>query len=189
MLSFCFWIVSLRKNICLIITLGLLWVTFFVLAAASDTGETDVTKAAGYIGFLTAIGAWYTGIAEIINEEYGRHVLPGLKPILSPERFEITKDSIVQRTQYDRKTNTAFLQFRGIQIKTPKDVLSIKLGVEEAFKAANAPGDGKIHVVVDYEDVLISDDVAASYWETVAELQKYVRCRAVTEKCFWVLCN
>jgi GPR1/FUN34/yaaH family len=199
-LSFCFWIVSLRKNNCLIITFALLWLTFFLLAAATHTGEVGVRKVAGYVGFLTAMSAWYTGVAEIINEgqylsfassqkrnsrfcfssrctnicfpEWGQHVLPGLKPILSPERFEITKDSIVQRTQYDRKTNTMFLQFRGIQIKTPKDVLNVKLGVEEAFKAAEAPGEGKIHVVVDYEDVLISDDVASLYWDTVAKMQQ-----------------
>jgi uncharacterized protein len=171
-LTFGFWVIALRKNYCLIATLGLLWITFFLLAAATHTGDPDVKKSAGYFGFFTAIAAWYTAMAEIANEEFGWHVLPGLRPILSPERFQITKASIVKRTQYDGKTNTMFLQFRGMQIKSDKDVLNIKLGLEEAFKNSKAPGDGKVHVVVDYEDVLISDELFAPYWSMVAELER-----------------
>ena len=52
-LTFCFWLIALRKNLCLITVLGLLSLTFFVLAAASGSGDTDVKKAAGYCGFFT----------------------------------------------------------------------------------------------------------------------------------------
>jgi len=152
-LTSCFFAISLRKNICVMTVLGLLALTFFMLAAASGSGDDGVRKAAGYIGFLTAIAAWYTAIAELVNEEYGKHLLPGLQPIVSPERFKITKEGIVKRTSYDTKTNTMFLQFRGLQIKSEQDVLAIKLGVEEAIGMAKAP-DNKVHVVADYEDVL-----------------------------------
>jgi len=153
LLTFCFFAISLRKNICLMTVLGLLSLTFFMLAAAAGSGNDNVKIAAGDIGFLTGIAAWYTAIAELVNEEFGKHVLPGLEPIITPERFKITKESIVNRTSYDGKSNTMFLQFRGMQIKTEQDVLAIKVGLEEAIKVANAP-ENKVHVVVDYEDVL-----------------------------------
>lgn len=169
-LTFCFWVIALRKNICLIMVLGLLSLTFFLLAAAAGSGDKAVKKAAGYCGFLTALAAWYTAIAEIANEEYGHHVLPGLKPMLQPEREAITPANIAKRVAYDAKTNTMFVQFRGLQIKTAADISSIQAALHAAFKAANAP-DGKVHVVVDYEDALIAKDVFASYWAMVAELE------------------
>jgi hypothetical protein len=172
-LTFCFWLIALRKNLCLIAVLGLLSLTFFVLAAASGSGDANVKKAAGYCGFFTAVAAWYTAIAELVNEEFGYHLLPGLKPILKPEQFQITKESIIKKAQYDKKTNTIFLQFRGIQVKTTQDVTAIQEGLEEAFEnAAKVGGEGKVHVVVDYEDVLIADNVFNEYWEMVGELER-----------------
>lgn len=171
-LTLCFWIITWRKNICLIIVFALLVMTFFLLAAATSTGNENVRTAGGYFGFLTAIGAWYTGVAELVNEEWGRNVLPGLEPRVSPERFQITKETIVKkRTSYDAKTNTLFLQFRGLQIKSQQDVEAIQEGVEEAILKSKAPNN-KVHVVVDYEDVLIHDEVISEYWEMVASLEK-----------------
>jgi hypothetical protein len=168
-LSFFFWIVSLRKNMCLIVTLGLLHITFFLLAAATASGKDSVKKAAGAIGFLTALGALYTAAAEIMNEELGRHVLPGLKPMISPERFRISAESIQKRISYDKSNNTMFIQFRGMQILTKEDVEAIRNGVENAFEAT---GGEKAHVVVDYDNVVISDDIYQSYWDMVADLEK-----------------
>jgi succinate-acetate transporter protein len=170
-LSACFWIITLRKNICLITVFSLLTTTFFLLAAASGSGNGHVKKAAGYIGFLTAIAAWYTGVAELINEEYGQHLLPGLTPIRKPERFNITKESIATRISYDERTNTLFLTFRGMQIKTDSDIRAISEGVEEAIKEAKAPDD-KVHVVVDYKDVLLADDKVDAYWTMVDKLER-----------------
>jgi succinate-acetate transporter protein len=120
LLTFCFWVVSLRKNICLIITLGLLHWTFSLLAAANASGNAGIKKAAETIGFLTAIAAWYTAMAEIVNEEWGRHVLPGLQPRITPERIAISKDSIVKRADYDLKSKTMFLQFHSFSASTNK---------------------------------------------------------------------
>lgn len=171
-LTFCFWIIALRKNICLITVLGLLWITFFLLAAASSSGDKAVKKVAGYCGFLTGIAAWYTAMAEIANEEYGRHVLPGLRPILQPEREEISPENIRKRASYDHKTNTLFVQFRGLQVKTLKDISSIQSSLLDAFKATTNAPNGKVHVVVDYEDFLLAEDVFASDWAMVAELER-----------------
>jgi len=171
-LTLCFWVITWRKNICLIVIFALLAVTFFLLAAATATEIEEIKKAAGYFGFFTAAGAWYTGVAELVNEEYGSHVLPGLRPMISPERLEITKDNITsKRTSYDSKSNTLFLQFRGLQVKTLSEIEAIREGVEETILQSNAP-DKKVHVVVDYEDVLIHDDVSTEYWNMVADLQQ-----------------
>jgi succinate-acetate transporter protein len=171
-LTSCFFVITLRKNNCLICVFALLGTTFFLLAAATASGNAAAKKTAGYFGFLTACGAWYTGVAELVNEEWGRHVLPGLKPRLSPERFEITASQITKRrTIYDKKSNTLFLQFRSLQIKSQKDVHAIKEGVEKAILESSAP-DNKVHVVVDYEDVLIDEAIAQEYWDMVADLER-----------------
>jgi succinate-acetate transporter protein len=170
-LSLCFWVITLRKNICLIVVFTLLWNTFFLLAAANFTGNGEVKKAAGYIGFFTALGALYTGVAELINEEWGRNVLPGLEPIYNPERIPITKQSIKDRTSYEGKTNTMLLHFRGLQIKSIEDVAAIREGVTEAILECKAP-DNKVHAVIEYKDVLISDDVYIDYWAMVNEIER-----------------
>jgi hypothetical protein len=156
--TFCFCLVSLRKNICLIIVLGLL-----------ASGNVGVKKLAGAVGFLTAVAAWYTAMAEIVNEEWGRHLLPGLRPRIMPECIAISKDVIVKHAEYDPKNKTMFLQFHGMQIKTLPDVLAIKEGVEEAIKGT---GKLQVHAVVDYEDVVLLDGIASDYWNMVNELQR-----------------
>lgn len=92
--------------------------------------------------------------------------------MLNPERYQITQQSILKRIQYDGRTNTAFLQFRGLQIKSEQDIMSVKLGVEEAFTKAKGPEDGKVHVVVDYEDCLIAQEIFDRYWEMVKDLER-----------------
>jgi succinate-acetate transporter protein len=169
-LSACFWFITLRKNMCLIIVFSLLVPTFFLLAAATGTGNGHIKKAAGYMGFFTAIAAWYTGIAELVNEDYGRPVLPGLAPMIKSKPFNITKESIANLSTYDDRTNTLFLTFRGMQIKTDSDILAISEGVEEAIKESKAP-DCKTHVVVDYKGVLLSEDKVEAYWSMVKKLE------------------
>jgi succinate-acetate transporter protein len=170
-LSCCFFAITLRKNNCLICVFGLLSTTFFLLAAGTASGNENVTKAAGYIGFFTAVGAFYTGVAELINEEWGRHVLPGLSPRCTPERTAITKESILKHTSYDKKTNSLFLQFCGLQINRPEDIEAIKEGVESAILDAKAP-DNKVHLVADYKDVTIAKELDDAYWKMANELER-----------------
>eukprot|EP00966_Prymnesium_polylepis_P015845 365927-Prymnesium_polylepis.1 len=86
LLTFAFWICTWRKNAALVIVFGLLTLTFFLLAIAASKfeGSEDFLKVTGYVGWLTALSAFYTGIAELINEEYGRELLPGLQPLAIP---------------------------------------------------------------------------------------------------------
>jgi hypothetical protein len=170
-LTCCFFVITLRKNVCLIAVFGLLCITFFLLAAGTATGNENVTIAAGYFGFFTAVGAFYTGVAELINEEWGRHVLPGLSPLSTPERTAITKESILKLTSYDKKTNSLFLQFCGLQVKRPEDIEAIEEGVVSAILDAKAPGN-MVHVVADYKDVTIAKELEDDYWKMAKALER-----------------
>lgn len=170
-LSSCFFLITLRKNICLIVVFALLSITFFLLAAGVASGNEAVTHAAGYFGFFTAVGAFYTGAAELINEEWGRHVLPGLRPLRTPERLAITKASIMKLTSYDKKSNSLFLQFCGLQINRLEDVEAIEEGVVSAILDAEAPDD-KVHVIADYKDVTIAKELEDTYWMMANDVER-----------------
>lgn len=169
-LTSCFWVITWRKNKCLIFVFTNLLITFFLLAIANARDSVEVRKAGGYFGFVTACGAFYTGVAELINEEYGRHLLPGLMPVCHPQRLEITTETIADRIDYDAKSNTLLLQFRGLQIKTRENVDAIEQGVENAILAAKSP-DNRVHVVADYSNTSISEDVQEAYWEMAKNLE------------------
>jgi succinate-acetate transporter protein len=74
--SFYMWIGSLRAARALQLVFLVLWITFFLLAAHAWSGVETVGHAGGYAGLLTAALAFYLSAAEIINESFGRTVLP-----------------------------------------------------------------------------------------------------------------
>ena len=51
-------------------------VLFFLLALGDITGNTTITIIAGYEGIFTGFSAIYVGLAQVLNETYGRDVLP-----------------------------------------------------------------------------------------------------------------
>jgi succinate-acetate transporter protein len=58
----------------------LLWITFVLLAAGgfnNDAAGHGLTQIGGYIGLLTAIAAFYGSARAVINEAWGRELLPG----------------------------------------------------------------------------------------------------------------
>jgi len=67
---------TLRLNGALMAVFGTLWVLFFLLAAANFTGNSTVLTVAGYEGILCGLTAFYAAIAQVLNEVYGRTVLP-----------------------------------------------------------------------------------------------------------------
>jgi succinate-acetate transporter protein len=75
-------IASLRTAGAVAVVLLLLAITFIVLAIgwSALSGTTDATngtiKLGGYIGIVTAVAAWYTSAAGVINATWGRTVLP-----------------------------------------------------------------------------------------------------------------
>ena len=169
-LTSCFWVITWRKNHALIIIFFFLQMTFYLLAIAEGQQSDEIKKTAGYFGFVTAVGAFYTGVAELINEEYGRHLLPGLRPVYRPQRVELTPEELAKRIDYDSSTNTLLLQFRGLQVKSPENVEAIETAVESAILAAKSP-DNRVHVVADYQSTYISEDVKDAYWEMAKKLE------------------
>lgn len=73
--TFYMWIASLRSTTALMLVFGALWVTF-VLLAMGHWGDPTFVTLGGYAGLVTAVLAFYLSAAEVINEAYGRTVLP-----------------------------------------------------------------------------------------------------------------
>ena len=67
---------TLRLNVALMAVFGTLWVLFFLLAAGNYTGNASILHAAGYEGILCGLTAFYAAVAQVLNEVYGRVVLP-----------------------------------------------------------------------------------------------------------------
>jgi succinate-acetate transporter protein len=55
---------------------GTLTILFFMLAIHNWTGSATWGHVAGWVGIVTGFSAFYLAMAEILNEVYGRNVLP-----------------------------------------------------------------------------------------------------------------
>lgn len=53
-----------------------LTILFFLLAARDFTGSDIIGRIAGFEGILCGISAIYLAMAEVLNEQFGRIVLP-----------------------------------------------------------------------------------------------------------------
>jgi succinate-acetate transporter protein len=67
---------TLKLNRALQIVFATLVILFFLLAAEHATGNESIGKLAGYEGILCGASAIYAGMANVLNEVYGRIVLP-----------------------------------------------------------------------------------------------------------------
>ncbi len=67
---------TLRLNRGLQFIFGSLTILFFLLVAADSTGNSVVLKIAGIEGIICGLSAVYTGLAQILNEVYGKVILP-----------------------------------------------------------------------------------------------------------------
>jgi len=67
---------TLRLNGSLMFVFGTLVILFFLLSAGFGWNNHDLLKFAGYEGVLCGLSAMYASAATILNEVYGRVVLP-----------------------------------------------------------------------------------------------------------------
>ncbi len=67
---------TLNKNRGLQVVFASLTLLFFGLALGEWTGNETITQIAGWIGIFSGASAFYLAAAEILNETYGRTVLP-----------------------------------------------------------------------------------------------------------------
>jgi len=67
---------TLRLNRALQFVFASLTILFALLAITKATGSEEIEHVAGYVGIICGASAIYTGIAGVLNEVYGRTVLP-----------------------------------------------------------------------------------------------------------------
>ena len=74
--SFFMFIGTLKANRALQVVFFLLFILFFLLALHNWTGSAFIGRIAGWEGILCGASAFYLAIAEILNEQFGRDLLP-----------------------------------------------------------------------------------------------------------------
>ena len=67
---------TLKINRSLQVVFGTLVILFVLLALAETTGSANIHMAAGYEGIFCGLSAMYTGLAQVLNELYGKAILP-----------------------------------------------------------------------------------------------------------------
>jgi len=67
---------TFRLSKALVFVFGSLTVLFALLVAAEATGNPTIKMIAGYEGIVCGLSAIYTGMAQVMNEVYGRTVAP-----------------------------------------------------------------------------------------------------------------
>jgi len=76
LLTVALFICSLKMGRVLQITLALLALVFGLLVAANLTGSLMIHTLAGMLGIVVGLLAFYMGVGAVINEIYGKQVLP-----------------------------------------------------------------------------------------------------------------
>lgn len=67
---------TLKINITLQVIFFSLTVLFFLLAASDFTGNASIRVVAGWVGIFCGLSAFYGCVAQVLNEVYGKTVLP-----------------------------------------------------------------------------------------------------------------
>lgn len=78
--TFCLYIGTLKHNRALQVVFLTLFVLFWLLALGDITGNAALKTFTGYEGILCGFSAIYLGIAQILNETYGKVVMPVGEP-------------------------------------------------------------------------------------------------------------
>jgi uncharacterized protein len=74
--TFYMWIASFRVSVAVMLVFLALWITFFLLGIGEAGAHTNIVKAGGWAGLVTAALAWYASFAAVTNSTFGRVVLP-----------------------------------------------------------------------------------------------------------------
>jgi succinate-acetate transporter protein len=74
--TLCLFFGTLKINRALQFVFITLTILFFLLAASHATGNPGYAKIGGYEGIICGLSAIYTGVANLLNEQYGKTVLP-----------------------------------------------------------------------------------------------------------------
>jgi succinate-acetate transporter protein len=69
-------VASLRTSVALVAVVGLLFLTFLFLTIGEFSGAAGIGKFGGWLGLITAVIAWYTSFAIVLNSTFKKTVLP-----------------------------------------------------------------------------------------------------------------
>ncbi len=69
-------VAAIKTNGALLAVFVVLTLTFAALAIGEFSGQVGITRLAGWLGLLTAVLAWYSAAAVVINATWKRAVLP-----------------------------------------------------------------------------------------------------------------
>ncbi|HEX9243758.1 MAG TPA: acetate uptake transporter [Anaeromyxobacter sp.] len=69
-------VATLKMNRAVMVVFFALTLLFFLLAVADATGSLRIQRVAGWEGIACGLGAIYVGAAQILNEVWGRTILP-----------------------------------------------------------------------------------------------------------------
>jgi propionate CoA-transferase len=153
----------------------------FSAAVARERGQPVLFVTERCVFSLRPEGLELVEVAPGIDIE--RDILAGLefKPIvdepvrMDPRIFlpaamglkdEMLSMSLGDRIHYDQASNTIFLNFAGLRVKTSRDVDDIRTAVEARMQAV----DKRMHAVVNYDNFVIDEDVMDEY----ADLVRYI---------------
>jgi succinate-acetate transporter protein len=67
---------TLRTNVATMFVFGSLAILFLILGMGDLTGNADITHLGGWEGLVVGFSAMYTAIALVLNESFGRTILP-----------------------------------------------------------------------------------------------------------------
>lgn len=74
--TFFMFIGTLRGSRALSVVFLTLTILFFLLAAGNYLGSAAILKIAGYEGIFTGLSAIYTALGQVLNEAYGKKMIP-----------------------------------------------------------------------------------------------------------------
>jgi succinate-acetate transporter protein len=69
-------VASLRTTAAVALVFLLLTITFFLLGIGNAGAHTNIVKAGGWAGLVTAAAAWYASFAAVVNSTFARVVMP-----------------------------------------------------------------------------------------------------------------
>lgn len=74
--TFGMWVATLKHNKALQVVFFTLFILFWLLAIKDATGSATIGLIAGWEGLFCGLSAFYLALAQVINETYGKTVLP-----------------------------------------------------------------------------------------------------------------
>ncbi|AKB38332.1 Putative regulatory protein [Methanosarcina siciliae C2J] len=74
--TFVMFIGTLKGSKALSVVFLALAILFFLLAAGNYPGNPAILKVAGYEGIFTGLAAIYTALGQVLNEAYGKKIVP-----------------------------------------------------------------------------------------------------------------